>query len=104
MISMIGLAKRAGKLVSGEFSTEQAVKKGLARLVIVAADASDNTKKLFSDKCTYYEVPIIITKDKDNLGRAIGKEFRASIGILDESFAQAIIKINEERAEAYESS
>ena len=50
IVSMIGLAKRAGKLVSGEFSTEQAVKKGLVRLVIVAGDASDNTKKLFSDK------------------------------------------------------
>ena len=78
MISMIGLAKRAGKLVSGEFSTEQAVKNGSARLVIVAGDASDN--------------------------QAIGKEFRASVGILDESFAKAIIKINEERADAYESS
>lgn len=104
MISMIGLAKRAGKLVSGEFSTEQTVKNGSARLVIVAGDASDNTKKLFSDKCTYYKVPIIITKDKEKLGQAIGKEFRASVGILDESFAKAIIKINEERADAYESS
>ena len=34
ILSMIGLAKRAGKVVSGEFSTEKAVKENKAKLVI----------------------------------------------------------------------
>ena len=38
-LNMIGLATRAGKTKSGEFSTEQSVKKGRARMVIVAEDA-----------------------------------------------------------------
>ena len=39
VLNMIGLATRAGKVKSGEFSTEKAVKSGRARLVIVAEDA-----------------------------------------------------------------
>ena len=47
VLSMLGLAAKAGKVASGEFSTEKEVKSGNACLVIVAEDASDNTKKLF---------------------------------------------------------
>ena len=43
--SMIGLAMKAGKLTSGEFSVEHAVKAGKAALVIVSETASENTKK-----------------------------------------------------------
>ena len=49
IFSLIGLATRARKTVSGEFATEKAVKSFKACLVIVAEDASDNTKKLFQD-------------------------------------------------------
>lgn len=46
-LSMIGLATKAGKIASGEFAVESAVRKGKAVLVIIASDASDNTKKSF---------------------------------------------------------
>lgn len=48
-LSMIGLATKAGKIASGEFAVESAVRKGKAVLVIIASDASDNTKKSFND-------------------------------------------------------
>ncbi len=89
---MIGLATRAGKLVSGEFSTEKAVKDGKAYLVIVATDASDNTKKLFSDKTLYYNVPLRVFGTKEALGTAMGKKFRASIAVTDSNFAVQIMK------------
>lgn len=89
---MMGLAQRAGKVVSGEFSTEKAVKQRKAKLVVVAGDASDNTKKMFSDSCRYYEVPIYFYGDKDTLGHTIGKQFRASLAVLDEGFAKQIEK------------
>ena len=60
--SLLGLAMRGRNLVSGEFQTEDAVKKGSAMLVIVAEDASANTKKLFHDKCSYYEVPASVMR------------------------------------------
>lgn len=89
-LSMIGLATKAGKVASGEFCTEKEVKSGRAYLVIVADDASDNTKKKFQNMCDFYQVPIYFYKDKDALGHAMGKEFRASLAILDEGFADGI--------------
>ena len=89
---MIGLAQKAGKTASGEFSTEKAVKTGCAALVIVSTESSDNTKKKFRNMCTYYEVPLYILSDKEALGHAMGKEFRASLAVQDENFAKAIMK------------
>ena len=54
-LSLLGLAAKAGKVVSGEFATENAVKSGKAFLVLTAEDASNNTRKKFNDMCTYYE-------------------------------------------------
>lgn len=96
VFSYIGLATKAGKVVSGEFSTEKAVKEKKARLVIVASDASDNTKKMFTNMCTYYKVPIYFIGDKEALGHAMGKQFRASLAINDQGFANAIIKTLEQ--------
>ena len=92
ILNLIGLATKARKTVSGEFSTEKAVKSGKAYLVVVADDASDNTRKKFTDMCTYYRVPIMIFGDKDELGHYMGKEMRASLAILDEGFAGAMVK------------
>ena len=92
VLSLIGLATRAGKTASGEFSTEKEVKCGRAVLVIVAKDASDNTKKKFKNMCDFYQVPIYFYADKDTLGHAMGKQFRASLAILDEGFAKGIRK------------
>ena len=92
IFSLFGLAARAGRLASGEFQTETAVKSGTACLVVVAEDASENTKKLFRDKCSFYKVPEITFGTKELLGRAIGKEYRASLAILDAGFAEAVMK------------
>ena len=90
--SMIGLAMKAGRVASGEFSTERAVKTGAAFLVIVSKKASENTKKQFRNMCSYYEVPLYFLGEKEELEHAIGKEFRASLAVLDEGFAKAIEK------------
>ena len=92
ILSMFGLAARAGRIASGEFQTETAVKAGTAQLVVVAEDASENTKKLFRDKCSFYKVPVFTLGTKEELGHAIGKEFRASLAVLDEGFANAVMK------------
>lgn len=98
VLSYLGLATRAGKIQSGEFSTEKSVKSGKAALVIVAEDASDNTKKKFKNMCTFYEVPFYVYGTKEALGACIGKEFRASLALEDTGFCNAIVKqMNSER-------
>lgn len=91
-LSLISLATKAGKTKSGEFLTEKEVKEGNAYLVIVAEDASDNTKKKFQNMCNFYKVPIYFYGDKDTLGHAMGKEFRASLAVTDAGFAKGIRK------------
>lgn len=92
ILSYMGLAAKAGKIASGEFSTETSVKNGTAYMVIVAEDASDNTKKMFANMCTYYEVPLYFFGKKAELGHAIGKEIRASLAFLDKGLADATCK------------
>ena len=79
VLNLIGLATKAGKVASGEFSTEKAIKDGTACLVIVSEEASDNTRKMFTNMCTYYEVPIYFFGKKSEIGHAMGKEMRACL-------------------------
>ena len=89
----MGIAMKGRNLVSGEFQTLDAIRKGSAMLVIVAEDASDNTKKLFSDKCAYYQVPVYFYGTKEQFSDAIGKEgLRSSIGVCNAGLADAIMK------------
>ena len=90
---MIGLATRAGKTVAGEFSVEKAVKDNKAKVVIVSTESSDNTKKLFENKCKFYKIPVFIYGTKAELGMATGDKERASIAVLDPGFSKSIVKM-----------
>ena len=92
VLSLLGLSNKAGRLVSGEFSTETAVKTGKACLVLVSREASENTKKKFRNMCDYYQVPIAVYGGKEELGGSIGQEYRASLAVTDPGFAGAIRK------------
>lgn len=92
VLSMLGIAAKAGKIASGEYQTEHSVKAGEAFLVVVAEDASDNTKKMFLNMCQYYETEYIVYGTKEELGRSIGKEFRASLAVTDEGLAKSVQK------------
>lgn len=92
VLQLLSLSQRAGKIASGEFKTEESVKSGQAWLVVLASDASDNTKKKFTNMCEFYEVPCIVYSTKDELGHFIGKEFRASLAVNDEGLANKILE------------
>lgn len=96
VFSLLGIAMRGHNLVSGELQTLEAVRNGSAMLVIIAEDASDNTRKLYTDKCSFYEVPVYSYGLKEELGRAIGKDLRSSLGVCDAGLADVIIKRLEE--------
>lgn len=89
---MLGLAARGGNVKSGEYSTEKAIKDHKARLVLVAMDASENTKKSFQDMCRFYGVPYCEYGTKEELGHYIGKQFRASLAVTDPGLAKTVIE------------
>lgn len=92
ILGLLGLATKAGKAKSGEFSTEKAVNSGQASLVIVSRDASENTKKMFRNMCTYYKVPYYEFGGREELGAAMGKQMRVSLAVTDPGFSSAIVK------------
>ena len=92
ILSLMGLAKKAGKLKGGEYCVETELKKGRAKLVIVAGDASDNTRKGYSDMCSFRKVPLAFYSNKEDMGRCIGSNERAAVVIIDEGFANAVMK------------
>ncbi|MGN1332044.1 MAG: L7Ae/L30e/S12e/Gadd45 family ribosomal protein [Lachnospiraceae bacterium] len=94
--SLLGLATRSRNLVSGEFMTETKIKHGEAELVIVGEDASENTKKKFRNMCEFYQISLFCYGTKEELGRAIGKEMRATLAVTDEGFAKSLKKMLEE--------
>ena len=89
--SLIGLCQKAGYVKAGEFQTEKFVKAGLALLVVVADDASANTKKKFKNMSEFYKVPYYEFGNKDELGYSIGCELRASLCITNKGLADKII-------------
>lgn len=93
---MLSLAARAGKAASGETAAEHAVRTGKAWVVIVAEDASDNTKKKFTNKCHYYGTPVYIYSTKQRLAHVIGRELRSVVAVTDEKMASAVIEKLEE--------
>lgn len=91
--SFIGLARKAGKLVYGEMNCEKSIKSNKALLVIIACDASENTRKKFENSCKYREIPFLCFGEKEVLGRLLGKDVISVIAITDTRFAQRLIEL-----------
>ena len=91
--SFLGLATRAGKVVSGDDSTLLELRRGNVKLVIIADDSSNNTKKLFKDKASFRNIPYVYFSTKLQLGLSIGKAPRAVIGIKDKGFAEKLMEL-----------
>jgi ribosomal protein L7Ae-like RNA K-turn-binding protein len=91
--SLLGLAKKAGQLVSGDETVEKSIKSGKAVLVIVARDASENTKDKFKSMCNFRDICYREYGDKLELGRYTGKEIRAVISILSKDFKNGLLNL-----------
>ena len=85
----LGLAQKAGKLASGDYAVRSALKNGKAKLLLVAADAAENSKK---DMYFMADTPVVECLTRDELGWAIGKAKRTAVVVLDNSFANMINK------------
>ena len=90
--NLLSMAQRANMLASGEFAAEQAIRGGKAKMLLVAADASAETKKRYENMTTNNGVSLYFVLNKEELGQIIGKEFRAAVVILDQGFAKAAAK------------
>ena len=91
-LNMLGLAMRAGKLITGEELTINEIRKHKVSLVIVTTDASKNTQKKLSYKSKYYQTACFVEFTQGEILGAIGKP-RKVIGVLDQGFANKIMTL-----------
>ena len=93
-LKILGLCKKAGKLVCGTPLVCAALsKKTPPSLCVVSVGASDNTKKRLYDKCRYYGVELCeLSVSTDELSAALGGHAQtASAAICDEGLAQLFL-------------
>lgn len=92
VISLLSMARRAGKVCSGEAQVEALLKKKKGNLLLIAEDSPGaNTK--FSQWAEDINIPVLIEGSKQELGLAIGLSPRSIVLIMDRGFAEAIIKV-----------
>ena len=89
ILNLLGIARRAGELISGEDTVLKAIRSQKVQLVLIASDAGKTTSKKFQDKCHYYQVPFDITFEKQQLNTATGQA-RTVYGITQYGFAHKI--------------
>ena len=92
ILSLLGLARQAGKIISGESQTEVMLKKRKGHLLICAEDAPGVQKK-YEQWASDLKIPVIVFGTKQELGIALGLSPRAVVLVNDEGFARAILKV-----------
>lgn len=91
MAGILGLAQRAGKVVSGGNAGRTAIQNRTAKLAIIASDTEEETKKRYLDWCRNANVKWVIYGQKEELGAWLGKSARSLVIITEQGFAEAMI-------------
>ena len=96
----IGLAKRSGHAVFGTEQVRDSAKAGKARLIIVASDVSDNTRKEILDSCAFYKVEAVCVEETmSQLSSALGKLHSVACAALTDIGFKTLVKNSLEHQE-----
>jgi ribosomal protein L7Ae-like RNA K-turn-binding protein len=96
VLGMLGMAQRAGKVISGAEGVTSTLNSGKAELLLISRDISRNTlDKLLSaaeksEKVTGKAVTCFRLGTSDDLGIALGKPARTALAVTDKAFAKGI--------------
>ena len=89
---LLGISAKAGKIISGTDVVIDAISKEIVKLVIVAEDISEKSKKNIKYFCEKQNIEMLVFGNIFNNSKAIGKQNRAVIGVKDLKLAEAIKK------------
>ena len=93
VLSLLGLAKKAGRLEVGEESVGGAARARAARLILLASDAAENTVRRAGHFADAGACPCVrIPADKGALGHAVGRKSCAMLAVTDTGLAEAVAK------------
>ena len=92
ILSLLGLALRGGNLVVGEEPVEAVARARDARVLLLASDAADNTRRRTAHfaqagQCLWLTLPFT----KAELGQAVGRSAVAIVAVTDVGLAAAVV-------------
>lgn len=96
MLTYLGLAAAKRSVVLGTDLVLKEIRKKKGPIcVLLASDASERTKKQITDKCNYYEIPLIsLDCDMEALGKRVGKiSPTACAAVCDKGLAAQIVSV-----------
>lgn len=91
VLRLLGLARRARKVVSGKEAVESALRGDRVRVLVVATDAGADAVRL-AEAAARRGIPALHLAKKTALGDAIGAAPRTAVGVEDASLARGILK------------
>ncbi len=86
----LGLAQKAGKVAAGDFAVRSALNGGKARLMMIARDAAETSRKEMEYLAETANVKTVTGPSRAEIGAAIGKSPRTAVVITDNNFAVMI--------------
>jgi ribosomal protein L7Ae-like RNA K-turn-binding protein len=89
-LRLLGLAARAGAVVTGTERVREAARGGTLRFAIVAGDASDNSREKLLPLLAARDMPHVVAFTRDALGAAVGRAGLSAVGITDPSLADRL--------------
>ena len=92
ILGLLGLTRKAGKIVFGTEMVIDAIKKDRVKLLLVATDAAERTKKNFEMIAIEKKIPIRVIESIEEISKAIGQQNKAILGITDINFSKEMIK------------
>lgn len=97
ILKYLSLSAAGRKVAVGTAAVLDETRRSGKKCVLLAKDASERTRKQVTDKCTFYNVPLVrLNTPMDELGKRIGKGPTACVAVTNPSLAAEIIKCAEE--------
>ena len=89
-LSLLGLAQKAGQVVAGDMAVRRALARDKVKLLLIAGDASENSKKEFRHLADRAHVAYAECATTAAVGARRGRGSRAAVAILERGFATAV--------------
>ena len=92
VLTLLGFAKKARKLVAGANAVQRSILWGKSELVIATTDAGDSIKSKMKRLCEENEIKFVVFGNSSELSKATGEENKVIFSIEDLGFAKSLLE------------
>lgn len=91
VMQLLGLARRAGAVAPGIEAVRQAIRRGEARVVLFAGDASPAQLDKIARTLNERSIPVVTLGDREMLGAAVGLAPLSAVAVTNASLAEQVV-------------